>query len=104
CPGLPKSLRWRDFATAQTLMAHDSLHNPKLSKLKNVESSRYDQISEGCAKMVPPEAGSGWARPYILSGTLIPINPIAFLITFDVSWQSCKRSCFFSSVSAFNTL
>jgi len=32
--GLPKSLRWRDFASAQTLISHHSLHE---SKALNVE-------------------------------------------------------------------
>jgi len=39
-------------------------------------------------------------KTYILSGTLIPINPIADLITLAVIKAMRKRSCFFSPDSA----
>ena len=38
---------------------------------------------------------------HILSGTLIPNNPIPVFIVWAVNCANCKRSIFFSSLSAF---
>lgn len=40
---------------------------------------------------------------YILSGAVIPNNPIELEIAIAVAWQSCKRRFFFSSLSALMT-
>lgn len=60
-------------------------------------------VMEEAAAAVAVVVAAAVINAYILSGTLIPNNPIEEAITFAVISESLNLNCFFSSDSAFIT-
>ncbi len=85
-------------ATYQPVRILSDLTGIKDLKLHTCEVGKHAHYLRLCSEDLTGIKGTGFS--YILSGTLMPSNPIPFFITSAVNSEICKRSNFFSSVSA----